>query len=78
MSDYGFPCIYKVAFYDGVDHKVCEEKGLLFAQGIADAAELLEKYYGSIERISIEIFEDGPIEFDDKFECEVRRVLGEK
>lgn len=75
MSDYGFPCIYKIAFYDDDKCKVCDAKGIIFAESVPAAVSLLDKWYGNIERICVEIFEDGPIELDEEAEIEVRRML---
>lgn len=61
-----FPCLYSIIYYDDVDDVLSETKGLIYADHMAHASEILESYYGDIEEIHIKMFDSGLVEFDDE------------
>ena len=61
-----YPCLYTVIYYDDVDEVLSEAKGLIYADYMAHASEILENYYNDIEEIHLKMFDSGLAEFDDE------------
>lgn len=61
-----YPCLYTVIYYDDVDEVPSEAKGLIYADYMAHASEILENYYGDIEEIHLKMYDSGLAEFDDE------------
>lgn len=60
-----YPCLYSIIYYDDVDDVLSEAKGLIYADSMTHASEILEDYYGNIEEIHVKMFESGLVEFDN-------------
>lgn len=58
-----YPYVYKIDWWDDYDEKEKNEMGLLFAQNYYQAMTILGHWYGEqyINKIEMEVIEDGPI-----------------
>lgn len=58
-----YPYVYKIDWWDDYDEKEKNEMGLLFAQNYYQAIHILGHWYGEqyINKIEMEVIEDGPI-----------------
>lgn len=61
-----YPCLYTVIYYNDVEEVLTEVKGLIYADYMAHASEILENYYGNVEEIHIKMFDSGLVEFDEE------------
>lgn len=58
-----YPCIYTVKFWNCNDD-ISEQSGFIYADNFHHAVNILENYYGELEKLSVELYEDGLVELD--------------
>lgn len=63
-----YPTIFHVDYYDDLEEKEISKSGIIYAENYTHGVEKLSSWYGedNINRISLECFEDSPIEINDE------------
>ena len=69
-----YPCIYTVKFWDCGDG-IAEQSGFIYADNFHHAVDILENYYGEVEKLSIELYDDGLVELDEEDLLIVKDIL---
>ncbi len=61
-----YPCLFTVEYWGGSPEELHKAKGLIYADTLVHAAEILEEYYGGVEQCEIKFCSGGIVEFDDE------------
>ena len=61
-----YPTLFTIEYWDDVEDQLTSINGLIYADSIVHAAEILEEYYGNIEKVELQMYEQGILEFDNE------------
>lgn len=61
-----YPTLFTIEYWDDVEDQLTSINGLIYADSIVHAAEILEEYYGNIEKVEFKMYEQGILEFNDE------------
>lgn len=70
-----YPYVYKIDWWDDYDEKEKKEMGLIFAHTYYEAMDIIGRWYGEefINKLEIEVIEDGPIPIQSEAAYELLR-----
>lgn len=61
-----YPTLFTIEYWNDVEGRLSTVKGIIYADSIVHAAEIIEEYYGNIEKVEFEMYEQGIVEFNDE------------
>ena len=60
-----YPTLFTIEYWNDVEERLSTINGLIYADSIVHAAEILEEYYGNIEKVEFQMYEQGILEFNN-------------
>lgn len=67
-----YPCLYTITYWDEYAEKENTAQGMIYADSLVYAAEILSDFYGDPIKVEIQMFEDGlpelPVELFNQLE----------
>lgn len=74
-----YPTLFTVEYWSDIENQLVSVNGLIYADSIVHAAEIIDDYYGSnVEKVEFQMLEQGIIELDDEKFKEIRNYLEEQ
>ena len=61
-----YPTLFTIEYWNDVENKLSSINGLIYADSIVHAAEIIDEYYGNIEKVEFQMYEQGILEFNDE------------
>lgn len=73
-----YPCLYTITYWDDCAEEERTAQGMIYADSLVYAAEILSDFYGDPIKVEIQMFEDGLPELPSELFDQLENYLKER